>query len=76
MQVAVMNLLAHPDIRSFFVCGDFNQRLTKNGISSDYALRRVVPDRELRGGPFHLNNIGRRSKVVGRSSKTRLEVTP
>lgn len=35
IQLALMHQLAHPSLHSFFVCGDFNQRLTEWGITSD-----------------------------------------
>lgn len=35
IQLALMHELAHPSLQSFFVCGDFNQRLTEWGITSD-----------------------------------------
>ncbi|MEE2732278.1 MAG: ATP-binding domain-containing protein [Pseudomonadota bacterium] len=38
LQLAAMQLLVSPATRSFFACGDFNQRLTREGIkeSSDF----------------------------------------
>ena len=44
LQLAAMYELAHPDIRSFFACGDFNQRLTHFGISSEEQLRWAIPE--------------------------------
>lgn len=38
IQLASMFELAHPSIRSFFMCGDINQRLTTWGIKSNEAL--------------------------------------
>lgn len=35
VQLALMHELANPSMHSFFVCGDFNQRLTEWGITSD-----------------------------------------
>lgn len=35
IQLGLMHELAHPSLHSFFVCGDFNQRLTEWGITSD-----------------------------------------
>lgn len=35
IQLALMHELTHPNLHSFFVCGDFNQRLTEWGITSD-----------------------------------------
>lgn len=44
IQLAIMRALAHPATGSFFACGDFNQRLTPWGITSDAALGWVAPD--------------------------------
>lgn len=38
IQLAAMFELSHPSIHSFFACGDFNQRLTTWGISSEDEL--------------------------------------
>ena len=39
VQLAVLMELAHPDLRSWFACGDFRQRITRTGISSEDELR-------------------------------------
>lgn len=44
VQLACMAALAHPRIRSFFACGDFNQRLTAWGSRSADDLKWVFPD--------------------------------
>jgi len=46
IQIACMAALANPDIRSFFACGDFNQRLTVWGSRTMDELRWVYPDIE------------------------------
>ncbi|MCW9035399.1 MAG: ATP-binding domain-containing protein [Alphaproteobacteria bacterium] len=38
IQLASMYELSHPFIRSFFICGDFNQRLTSWGVKSNEEL--------------------------------------
>jgi hypothetical protein len=43
IQLAAMNQLSHPDINSFFACGDFNQRLTRWGTSTEDQLLWSVP---------------------------------
>lgn len=45
-QIACMAALVHPRIRSFFACGDFNQRLTAWGSRSVEEMKWVVPDIE------------------------------
>lgn len=44
IQLACMAALAHPRLRSFFACGDFNQRLTTWGSRSADELKWVFPD--------------------------------
>ncbi|HYA89130.1 MAG TPA: ATP-binding domain-containing protein, partial [Nitrospirota bacterium] len=48
VQLACMAALAHPSIRSFFACGDFNQRLTTWGTRSAEDLKWVFPDLDIR----------------------------
>ena len=43
VQLACMYELAHPAIKSFFLCGDLNQRLTIWGIKTNQELERIVP---------------------------------
>lgn len=43
MQLAAMYHLTHPKIRSFFMSGDFDQRLTESGIKDAKALQRAIP---------------------------------
>lgn len=43
IQLAAMNQLSHPDIKSFFACGDFNQRLTRWGTSTEDQLLWAIP---------------------------------
>jgi DNA polymerase III delta prime subunit len=48
IQLACMAALAHPRLRSFFACGDFNQRLTTWGARSADELQWVFPDLDIR----------------------------
>lgn len=48
VQIACMYALAHPQLRSFFACGDLRQRLTLHGIVDVSALRWAVPSIEER----------------------------
>ena len=43
LQLRAMASLATPGIRSFFACGDFNQRLTAHGVAGQAALEWAVP---------------------------------
>ena len=44
LQLACMATLAAPDTRSFFACGDFNQRVTNWGTRSRDEMKWVLPD--------------------------------
>ncbi|MEP7339915.1 MAG: ATP-binding domain-containing protein [Acidobacteriota bacterium] len=48
VQLACMAALAYPPIRSFFACGDFNQRLTTWGTRSGEDLKWVFPDFDIK----------------------------
>ena len=48
IQLAAMASLTHPRIRSFFACGDFNQRLTTWGARSIDDLKWVFKDIDIR----------------------------
>lgn len=48
IQIACMATLSHPRIRSFFACGDFNQRLTTWGSRSVDQIKWVFPDIEVK----------------------------
>ena len=48
LQLASMYELSNPDIHSFFACGDFNQRLTRFGASSEDQLSWAIPKIELK----------------------------
>lgn len=43
LQLRAMAQLATPGIRSFFACGDFNQRLTRHGVAERRAMEWAVP---------------------------------
>jgi hypothetical protein len=48
VQLACMGALASPEIRSFFACGDFNQRITAWGSRSIDEMRWAFPQVEIR----------------------------
>lgn len=48
VQIGCMAALAHPRIRSFFACGDFNQRLTTWGSRSVDEMKWVFPEIEVK----------------------------
>lgn len=49
IQLACMAALSHPRLRSFFACGDFNQRLTTWGARSADDLKWVFADIDIKG---------------------------
>lgn len=48
IQLACMAALAHPRLRSFFACGDFNQRLTAWGTRSADDLKWIFEDFDIK----------------------------
>lgn len=48
LQLRAMICLATPGIRSFFACGDFNQRLTRDGVAEEGQMEWAVPGLEFR----------------------------
>lgn len=48
LQLRAMYCLSTPGVRSFFACGDFNQRLTRYGVSHRETLEWAVPKLEFR----------------------------
>lgn len=58
IQLAAMYHLSHPQVRSFFMSGDFDQRLTEWGIKDNMALQRAIP-----GIVVHAVQVGYRQSV-------------
>lgn len=48
LQLRAMMCLATPGIKSFFACGDFNQRLTRDGVADEGQMGWAVPGLEFR----------------------------
>jgi hypothetical protein len=48
LQLACMGALMEPRLNSFFACGDFNQRITEFGITSQADITPFFPDIEIR----------------------------
>ncbi len=53
IQLACIGALSSPEVRSFFACGDFNQRLTTWGSRSTDEMRWAFPQIEIR--PIHVS---------------------
>lgn len=47
LQISCMKLLSHPQVNSFFACGDFNQRLTSAGTKNFEDLQTILPGKEV-----------------------------
>ncbi|PWY33220.1 ATP-binding domain-containing protein [Vibrio vulnificus] len=47
MQLSCMKYLAHPNTKSFFACGDLNQRIVTSGIRSTSQLNWLIPDQNI-----------------------------
>lgn len=43
LQLSCMKLLSHPQVNSFFACGDFNQRLASAGTKNFDDLKTILP---------------------------------
>jgi len=53
IQLACMGTLSNPEIRSFFACGDFNQRITNWGSRSAKDVKWAFPQIDVR--PIHVS---------------------
>ena len=69
IQLACMAALAHPRLRSFFACGDFNQRLTTWGTRSTEELKWVFTDFDIR----EINVSYRQSKQLNELARAMID---
>lgn len=60
LQLAIMQLLVNPATKSFFACGDFNQRLTQEGIKKQADLD-ALP---MRLDSKRITRVYRQSKIL------------
>jgi GTPase SAR1 family protein len=70
IQLACMAALANPQLRSFFACGDFNQRLTTWGSRSIDDLRWVLSDIDIR----HVSVSYRQSRQLNELARSIIRV--
>lgn len=70
IQLACMAALANPQLRSFFACGDFNQRLTTWGSRSIDDLRWVFSDIDIR----HVSVSYRQSRQLNELARSIIRV--
>lgn len=71
VQLACMAALAHPRLRSFFACGDFNQRLTTWGARSADEFQWIFPDFDIR----HINVSYRQSRQLNELARDIIRCT-
>ncbi|WPL15736.1 hypothetical protein Thiowin_00653 [Thiorhodovibrio winogradskyi] len=71
LQLACMGGLGHPTLRSFFACGDFNQRLTTWGTRSIDDLKWVFPDVEVK----EVTVSYRQSRQLNELARAMIQVT-
>lgn len=57
IQLLCMRLLTHPETNSFFACGDFNQRITENGIISLDEFNNFIEQMKISGGKISLQTV-------------------
>jgi hypothetical protein len=69
VQLAAMYNLSHPSTRSFFACGDFNQRITTWGCNSEQQLLWVIKGIDIRS----INVSSRQSKLLNDFSNALLQ---
>jgi superfamily I DNA/RNA helicase len=65
VQLACMLQLAHPVMRSFFICGDINQRLTEWGLKSGAALDWIAADIERKSITVSYRQSGKLAALAG-----------
>ena len=61
-----MRSFAHPETKSFFCCGDINQRMTDWGIKSEEEVKTFIPRLET----FRLETTYRQSEILEFVSKS------
>ena len=66
IQLAAMRSFAHPETKSFFCCGDINQRMTDWGIKSEEEVKTFIPRLET----FRLETTYRQSEILEFVSKS------
>jgi DNA polymerase III delta prime subunit len=70
IQLACIAALAHPVLRSFFACGDFNQRLTTWGSRSVSEMRWIFPKIDVR----HVSVSYRQSRQLNELARAIIQV--
>lgn len=71
LQLACMGHLASIKTNSFFACGDFNQRITNQGVRDIYQLYWMLPNIS----EHRINTVYRQSRLLNEFAKTLLEIS-
>lgn len=71
MQLACMRMLTSLKTNSFFACGDFNQRVTRQGIASLEQLNWIIPSLNSK----RINTVYRQSRLLNQFAKSLIEIT-
>jgi len=71
LQLACMRMLTSLKTNSFFACGDFNQRITHQGVASLEQLNWIIPSLSSR----RINTVYRQSKLLNQFAKLLIEIT-
>lgn len=71
LQLACMRLLTSVKTNSFFACGDFNQRITRLGVSSLEQLNWAIPDLSNK----RINTVYRQSKLLNEFARSLIQIT-
>ena len=71
LQLACMGHLASTKTNSFFACGDFNQRITNQGVRDITQLHWLIPNIS----EHHINTVYRQSRLLNEFAKTLLEIS-
>lgn len=71
LQLACMRMLTSLKTNSFFACGDFNQRITRQGVTKLDQLNWIIPNLESK----RVNTVYRQSKLLNAFARLLIEIT-
>ena len=71
IQLACMRMLTSLKTNSFFACGDFNQRVTRQGVTSLDQLNWIIPSLNSK----RINTVYRQSRLLNQFAKSLIEIT-
>jgi DNA polymerase III delta prime subunit len=71
LQLASMRYLTSNQTNSFFACGDFNQRITHQGVKDLKQLQWAIPNLLSQ----HINIVYRQSKLLNEFARSLIEIT-